>query len=108
MKAYTNSSRRSYGTRLIICLGAFTLLFLFPHLVAAQDTGYIGGTVVDKSGAAVVGAEVTLVNAGGAIRRTTTTNDVGRVRHSRSCPAILMILASRPRAFRNSLPQKSY
>ena len=77
MKDYSLPSRRSYGARLLMCLGVFTLLFLFPHLLAAQDTGYIGGTVIDKSGAAVSGAEVTLVNAGGALRRSTTTNDVG-------------------------------
>ena len=77
MKDYPNPSRRSYGAQLLVSLGVFTLLFLFPHLIAAQDTGYIGGTVIDKSGAAVAGAEVTLVNAGGTLRRTTSTNDVG-------------------------------
>jgi Carboxypeptidase regulatory-like domain/TonB-dependent Receptor Plug Domain len=77
VKDHSIPSRRSYGAQLLMCLGVFTLLFLLPHLVAAQDTGYIGGTVIDKSGAAVVGAEVTLVNAGGALRRTTSTNDSG-------------------------------
>ena len=77
MKDYSNPSRRTYGAQLLIHLGVFTLFFLFPHLIAAQDTGYIGGTVIDKSGAAVSGAEVSLVNAGGALRRTTATNDVG-------------------------------
>ena len=77
MKDYPNPSRRSYGAQLLVSLGVFTLLFLFPHLIAAQDTGYIGGTVIDKSGAAISGAEVTLVNAGGTLRRTTATNDVG-------------------------------
>jgi hypothetical protein len=77
VKDHSNPSRRSYGARLLKYLGAITLLFLFPHLIAAQDTGYIGGTVMDKSGAAVAGADVSLVNAGGALRRTTTTNDSG-------------------------------
>jgi len=34
----------------------------FPLLSHAQDTGYIGGTVIDKSGAAIAGAEITLKN----------------------------------------------
>ena len=94
MKDYSNSSRRSYGARLLMCLGVFTLLFLFPHLVAAQDTGYIGGTVIDKSGAAVVGAEVTLVNAGGALRRTHYHKRFGRLRHP-GLPVIPTISAVR-------------
>jgi hypothetical protein len=53
------------------------LLFVFPLVTAAQDTGYISGTVLDKSGAVVVGAEVVLTNIGGTLTRTTTTNDAG-------------------------------
>ena len=56
---------------------AASFLVLFPQFVAAQDTGYISGTVMDKSGAAVVGAEVTLTNAGKTLTRTTVTNDSG-------------------------------
>jgi hypothetical protein len=43
----------------------------------AQDTGYIGGTVTDKTGAAVAGAEVTLKNTAGSLTRATTTNSDG-------------------------------
>ncbi|HKW55766.1 MAG TPA: carboxypeptidase regulatory-like domain-containing protein, partial [Candidatus Acidoferrum sp.] len=43
----------------------------------AQDTGYISGTVTDKSGAVVAGAEVTLTNVAGSLTRTTTTNSDG-------------------------------
>jgi hypothetical protein len=43
----------------------------------AQDTGYIGGTVTDKSGAAVVGADVTINDATGNLTRATTTNADG-------------------------------
>ena len=48
-----------------------------PLGLRAQDTGYISGTVTDKSGAAVVGAEVVLTNVGGSLTRTTTTNADG-------------------------------
>ena len=45
--------------------------------VYGQDTGYISGTVIDKSGAAVAGAEVTLTSTSGNLTRTTTTNGDG-------------------------------
>src|SRR5438874_8055052 len=48
-----------------------------PLASRAQDTGYISGTVTDKSGAAVAGAEVVLTNVGGSLTRTTTTNTDG-------------------------------
>ena len=44
---------------------------------SAQDTGYISGTVTDKSGAAVVGAEVVVALEGGSLTRTTETNTDG-------------------------------
>ena len=47
------------------------LLFFSTSVALAQDTGYIGGTVTDKSGAAVAGADVTLRNVSGSITRTT-------------------------------------
>jgi len=59
------------------CFATLALLLLFPLLVAAQDTGYISGTVMDKSGAAIVGAQVTLTNTGRTLTRNTTTNDTG-------------------------------
>jgi hypothetical protein len=48
-----------------------------PLFALAQDTGYISGTVTDKSGAAVAGAEVLLKNVSGSITRNTTTNAEG-------------------------------
>ena len=50
---------------------------ILPLASRAQDTGYISGTVVDKSGAAVVGAEVVLSSAAGSFTRTTSTNTDG-------------------------------
>src|SRR5436189_2377383 len=45
-----------------------------PH---AQEPGYISVTVTDKSGSAVVGAEVVITNTAGSLTRTTTTNADG-------------------------------
>jgi len=48
-----------------------------PSVSYGQDTGYISGTVIDKSGAAVAGADVLLTNTAGSITRATTTNNDG-------------------------------
>src|SRR5438105_11698844 len=61
--------------RLWLCL--LVALLVLPLATRAQDTGYISGTVVDKSSAAVVGAEVMLTNAAGSLTRNTTTNTDG-------------------------------
>jgi hypothetical protein len=56
----------------------FTLLILsLPFLASAQDTGSLSGTVSDKSGAAIVGADVTVADIGGSINRVTVTNTDG-------------------------------
>ena len=54
------------------------LVFLcVAGVVAAQDTGYISGTVTDKSGAAIAGADVVVKNTAGSLMRSTTTNSDG-------------------------------
>ena len=60
-------------------LGAFALLVLLslPLLASAQDTGYISGTISDKSGGAVSGAEVVITSAGANLTRNTTSNSDG-------------------------------
>jgi len=58
-------------------LCALVITLLIPCASYAQDTGYISGTVMDKSGAALVGAEVVLTNTAGSLTRTTTTNGDG-------------------------------
>src|SRR5438128_4827121 len=56
---------------------ALILALALPLASRAQDTGYISGTVTDKSGYAVVGAEVVITNTVGSLTRTTTTNADG-------------------------------
>jgi hypothetical protein len=58
-------------------LGVLALVSLIPQLSFAQDTGSISGTVIDKSGAAVVGAQVLIGSVGGNVVRNTTTNGEG-------------------------------
>lgn len=63
-----------------VALSPWLLLFVvFAFTVAAfgQTTASIKGTVLDSSGAAVVGAKVTVKNADRGIERTTQTNNVG-------------------------------
>jgi hypothetical protein len=58
---------------LLLCAAVVALAL--PLSSHAQDTGYISGTVTDKSGAAVVGASVTIAGAGNLTRDTTTNGD---------------------------------
>ena len=58
------------------CVALLAVLAL-PLASPAQDTGYIGGTVTDNSGAAIAGAEVLLRNTAGSLTRSTTTNSDG-------------------------------
>jgi hypothetical protein len=59
-----------------ICFLLLAIVAL-PLLTPAQDTGYISGTVTDKSGAAIAGADVTLKNVSGSLSRSTATNGDG-------------------------------
>jgi len=59
-------------------LGCAMLAVLCTAFVArAQDTGYISGTVTDKSGAAVAGVEVVISSTNGSATHSTTTNGDG-------------------------------
>jgi hypothetical protein len=78
MESFRPSEQRMniFGSvRLWLCVCLVALVF--PLASHAQDTGYISGTVTDKSGAAVVGAEVVLTNVAGTLTRNTTTNADG-------------------------------
>jgi len=61
----------------LACLGT---LLLAAGLFAQTGTTSLRGVVLDKSGAAVVGARVVLENAGQALQRTTRTDDSGEYR----------------------------
>ena len=58
-------------------LSVLVIALALPLVSRAQDTGYISGTVTDKSGAAIVAAEVAIKNVGGSLTRTTTSNADG-------------------------------
>jgi Carboxypeptidase regulatory-like domain/TonB-dependent Receptor Plug Domain len=61
-----------------ISVASLALLFsiCLPRQVQAQDTGYISGTVTDASGAAVVGAQISLTSTNG-LNRATVTDSAG-------------------------------
>jgi hypothetical protein len=58
-------------------LCAIVIALLVPVASYSQDTGYISGTVIDKSGAAIAAADVVLTNTAGSLTRATTTNGDG-------------------------------
>jgi hypothetical protein len=67
-----------FGRSFLGVMVAFAILCLFgASRLSAQDTGYISGTVTDKSGAAIANATVTIANASGSSTQTTTTNADG-------------------------------
>jgi hypothetical protein len=63
------------AARLLACAALAMLCMAF--VTKAQDTGYISGTVTDKSGAAVVGASVVISSTNGSATHETTTNTDG-------------------------------
>lgn len=58
-------------------LGLLAVCLLMPLFISAQTTGLISGTVMDKSGAAVVGAQVVVASQGGNLTQNTETNGEG-------------------------------
>ena len=73
---FSNPRKNMLGAAWLAFVGLIIALAL-PLASHAQDTGYISGTVTDKSGSAVVGAEVVITNTAGSLTRTTTTNADG-------------------------------
>src|SRR2546429_1653362 len=73
---FSNPRKNMFGAAWLAFV-ALILALALPLASHAQDTGYISGTVTDKSGAAVVSAEVVITNTAGSLTRTTTTNSDG-------------------------------
>jgi Carboxypeptidase regulatory-like domain len=63
------------AVRVMVC--AMIAILCTAFVAKAQDTGYISGTVTDKTGAAVAGAEVVISNINGSATHPTTTNGDG-------------------------------
>jgi hypothetical protein len=72
---FVSGLKKAATATVVFC--ALLMALCAPRAAYAQDTGYISGTVMDKSGAAVVGAEVLLTNTAGSLSRATTTNSDG-------------------------------
>ena len=77
MKGYSIPSCRRLGARFLLLLSTLAVLFLLPQITWAQDNALISGTVHDKTGAAIVGAQVVVSSIGGNLTRTTETNGEG-------------------------------
>src|SRR5215469_13818640 len=80
------------------CFIVFALCFLLgtPALLAqTSNTGTVVGTVVDPSGAAVVGATVTLADPATASTRTSPTNDTGRYFFANVEPAVYNVTVTK-------------
>jgi hypothetical protein len=65
------------SVKLLKILCCATLVLCLPFLASAQDTGSISGTVTDKSGAAIAGADLVITSTAGSLTRATTTNSDG-------------------------------
>jgi Carboxypeptidase regulatory-like domain len=63
------------AARLLVC--AMLAILCTAFVAKAQDTGYISGTVTDKSGAAVAGADVVVSSSTGSQTHATKTNADG-------------------------------
>ncbi|MGC2890537.1 MAG: carboxypeptidase regulatory-like domain-containing protein, partial [Candidatus Acidiferrum sp.] len=61
--------------RALLC--AMLAMLCTAFVAKAQDTGYISGTVTDKTGAAVAGADVVISSTTGSATHATTTNGDG-------------------------------
>jgi hypothetical protein len=72
-----SEQRKNFFGSVRFWLCVLIVALALPLALRAQDTGYISGTVTDKSGAAVAGAEVVLTNLAGSLTRNTTTNTDG-------------------------------
>src|SRR5262245_19924926 len=76
VKSHHRISKQFFCAILLTSIDLLVLL-LSPSPAGAQTNALISGTVTDKSGAAVVGAQVVIDSLGGNLTRTTETNNDG-------------------------------
>ena len=76
VKRHRLTSKHFIWSALLPSLALLAVL-LFPALASAQNNALISGTVTDKSGAAIVGAQIVIASTGGNLTRTTETNGDG-------------------------------
>jgi hypothetical protein len=87
-------------SRHVLCLGlALASLGTFPGVSAARaqttSTGTVSGRVMDQQGAVVPGAEVVLADVTTNVKRTASTNEVGRYIFVSVAPGTYDLLVSR-------------
>src|SRR5882672_4373959 len=71
-------------------------LLLIGQVAFGQTFGAIGGDTRDASGAAIVGANVTVVNAGTNASRTVDTNDAGGYNFPSLAPGTYSVRVEKP------------
>jgi hypothetical protein len=71
-------NRTASSARIVFLLGTALLLICAVPVHGQQSVGNIHGTVTDSTGAVVVGAQVTLLNAQTGLSRTAQTNGAGQ------------------------------
>ena len=79
------------GSLLRLFLPAAVVLFFIPVFAFAQYGSGIQGTVVDKTGAAVSGARVTVTNQATGVSRQAVTSDAGFYRISSLTPGLYTV-----------------
>jgi len=93
MKALTRCLPSVLGIFVVM----FALLIAGGAVAMAQETsGNIAGTVIDKSGAAIAGASVTVTNSATGVATTVRTNGVGQFYVPNLPPGLYEISATAP------------
>ena len=87
-------------SRFVGCLSLFLALGVTLASAQSTSTGTLFGIVTDPTGAAVVGATVTITDTATNIPRTVTSNESGRYRHMAAVamPELVLRLVERPAA----------
>jgi len=82
--------------RVVLLVVALSCLFaLTPSALFSQSTGTVNGLVTDPSGAAVVGATVTLTDTGTGSARPAVTNQAGRYAYVSVAPGVYNLTVSK-------------